>query len=166
MTSSTHRPPLARPSWRRARGQGVSQRVLVACGPFGARLSAAAAASAIARGLEDGGLREPDLCPLALACDPDLDVQALLAELDFDARMRASRAVVIGTWRLQERALAGSATFELATRARQGGVPAYAVAGENALEAFDARILDLQLILQATSRGALQRAGRTLAGLV
>ena len=60
--------------------------------------------------------------------------------------------------------LAGSVAFEIATRARQGGVPAYAVTAENALERFDARILDLQLILQARSRDALVAAGRELAG--
>ena len=65
------------------------------------------------------------------------------------ARMRLARAVVVGAQRLEERTLAGSVTFEIATRARQGGVPAYAVTSENALEPFDARILDLQLVLEA-----------------
>lgn len=93
-------------------------------------------------------------------------MRQLLDELDFDARMRRARAVVVGTERLEERTLAGSVTFEIATRARQGGVPAYAVTGENALDAFDARILDLQLVLQARGRKALVAAGRKLAGLV
>ena len=80
--------------------------------------------------------------------------------------MRRARAVVIATERLRETTLAGSVTFEIATRARQGGVPAYAVTGANALDAFDARILDLQLILPARSRAALMTAGRKLAELV
>ena len=63
------------------------------------------------------------------------------------------------------RTLLGSLSFEIASRARQAGVPAYAVTAENALDAFDARILDLQLILQARTGRALQAAGRTLAGL-
>jgi glycerate kinase len=73
--------------------------------------------------------------------------------------------VVVGAGRLQERTLAGSVIFEIATRARQSGVPAYAVTCEDALEAFDARILDLQVILQARSRSALVTAGRKLAAL-
>jgi glycerate kinase len=151
---------------------GISQTVLVACAPFGPRLPADAVASAIARGLQDGGLPEPDVCPLsgpgaaAGTRTGEGDVRELLDALDFDARMRAARAVVIGARRLEERALAGSVTFEIATRARQGGIPAYAVAGEDALEPFDARILDLQLVLQADSRRALAAAGRRLASIV
>ena len=68
--------------------------------------------------------------------------------------------------RLAERTLTVSPAFEIATRARQGGVPAYAVTGENLLDAFDARILDLQVILQASSARALAAAGRRLAELV
>ena len=59
-----------------------------------------------------------------------------------------------------------SAVFEIATRARQAGIPAYAVAGKNALSSFDARILDLQVILEANNTRALRRAGEKLAGLV
>jgi hypothetical protein len=40
------------------------------------------------------------------------------------------------------------------------------VTGVNELNAFDARILDLQVILQASSGRALVAAGRTLATLV
>jgi glycerate kinase len=140
--------------------------VLVACAAFGPRLSAAAVTGALARGLADGGLPETDLCPLPDEGERGADVRALLDALDFDARMRAARAVVLGAWRLQEGALAGSATFEIATRARQSGVPAYAVAGESALDAFDARILDLQAIVRARSRAGLHSAGLTLAALV
>jgi len=42
-------------------------------------------------------------------------------------------------------------------------VPAYAVTGENALAPFDARILDLQVIFEASSPRALAAAGRMLA---
>jgi glycerate kinase len=94
------------------------------------------------------------------------DVAALLASLDFDARMRRARAVVLAEERLRESALRGSVAFEIATRARQGGVPAYAVTAENALEPFDARILDLQVILEADGRRALAGAGRKLARLL
>jgi glycerate kinase len=93
-------------------------------------------------------------------------VGALLDAVDFDARMRLARAVIVGQWRLHERTLAASAAFEIATRARQAGVPAYAVTGENRLDCFDARILDLQLILEAHSTRALAAAGRRLAALI
>jgi glycerate kinase len=145
---------------------GISQRLLIACAAFGPRLSAAAVASAIARGVQDGGLPEPDVCALPVPGDDGEAVRRTLDELDFDARMRASRAVVIGVARLEEQTLAGSVAFEIATRTRQGGVPAYAVTGENALDAFDARVLDLQLILRARGRAALVSAGLELARLV
>ena len=93
-------------------------------------------------------------------------MRALLDALDFDARMRRSRAVVLAERHLQEDTLRGSAAFEIATRARQGGVPAYAVTTENALEPFDARILDLQIILEARSVRTLAAAGRKLAQLI
>lgn len=148
---------------------GVSWRLLIACAPFGARLGAAAAADAIARGIQDGGLPEPDVCALPLPdrqCEEGEHVRRVLHELGFDERMRDARAVIIGVERLEERTLAGSVAFEIATRARQGGVPAYAVTAANALDRFDARILDLQLILQARSRAALVAAGLELAALV
>ena len=53
--------------------------------------------------------------------------------------------------------------FEIATRARQAGVPAYAVTGENELDAFDARMLDLQVILEARTVRGLAAAGTKLA---
>jgi hypothetical protein len=123
--------------------------------------SAVRAGAAIGRGLQaaDPSLGF-DLCP----------IEPTMPE-DFDARMRAARAVVVGTERLDERTLLSdqggvSTVFEIATRARQAGVPAYAVAGQNAMSLFDARILDLQVILQARDTRALRRAGEKLAGLV
>jgi glycerate kinase len=80
--------------------------------------------------------------------------------------MLRSRAVVIAAARLDERTLAGSPAFEIATRARQAGVPAYAVTADDGLDAFDARMLDLQLVLQARDGRALAAAGRRLAGIV
>jgi glycerate kinase len=140
--------------------------LLLACEPFGPGLDASEVADAIARGVQEGGLPEPDICPVPLAEGHEGDVGALLDALVLDARMHVARAVVVGAQHLHERTLAGSAAFEIATRARQGGVPAYAVTAENALGRFDARVLDLQLILQARSRRALASAGRKLAALV
>lgn len=157
------------------RTAGIPHRLLLACEAFGPRLSAGAVADAISRGVQDGGMLEPDVCVLTPASGaPESDAQEpaalhprrLLDDLGFDARMRSARAVVIAAARLHEQTLAGSVAFEIATRARQGGVPAYAIAAASTLGAFDARILDLQLILQARSRAALVAAGLELATLV
>ena len=167
-TKSKHSDAVPAPG-RERRIVGVSWRLLIACGPFGPRLPGTAVAGAIARGAQDGGLPERDVCPLPLPGGQGEDgehVRRVLHELDFDERMRHARAVIIGVERLQERTLAGSVAFEIATRARQGGVPAYAVTAENALDAFDARILDLQLILEARSRAALVAVGHELARVV
>ncbi|MGA2320099.1 MAG: glycerate kinase [Solirubrobacteraceae bacterium] len=144
----------------------ISHTMLVATCAFDGRLSARRVASAIARGLTEGGLPEPDQCPLELAGEVPADVRALLDRLDFDRRMRRARAVLVGVMLLEERTLAGSVTFEIATRARQAGVPTYAIAARNELSPFDARILDLQLILEAAGPKALVAAARELAGLV
>jgi glycerate kinase len=145
----------------------ISETVLVLAGPFGERLDAKRVATAVGRGLEaDGGL-ECDMCPL----DEDLCIgvdgaSTLLNEVDFDRRMRAARAIVIACARLDDRTLAGSVAFEAATRARQSGVPAYAVTGDDALDPFEARIVDLQVVLEAGTSRALGAAGRKLATLI
>jgi hypothetical protein len=156
----------------------IPQRVLLAGGPFGPNLPTQAVLAAIARGLRAGGAAELDVCPplchaedarpveSTRASTDTGDVRALLDRLDFDARMRSARAVVVCARRLEERALSGSVTFEIATRARQGGVPGYAVTGENLLDPFYARILDLQVVLEAGTARALAAAGRKLAGVL
>jgi glycerate 2-kinase len=89
----------------------------------------------------------------------------ILDRIDFDARMRAARAVIAGEGKLDEQSLAGKAVSEVATRARQSGVPCHAVAGRVELDGFGARILDLQAIVEAGTLPALERAGRHLAEL-
>jgi len=150
------------PRWRDAGGVGISQTLLIACAPFGPRLTAPSAARAIAIGAQEGGLAEPDVCPV-----PEHGrVTMALEELDFDTRLRRARAVVVGGEELTSGTLAASVLREIATRARQGGVPAYAVTSERELGAFDARVLDLQVVLRARTRAALIAAGRELALLV
>jgi glycerate kinase len=150
--------------------------LLVAARAFDERLSAQRVAAAVARGLADGGW-QTDLCPLedsaqrgdaAIRVDGVFvaEVRGLLDALDFDARMRDARALIVCERSLHEDTLAGSVAFEIATRARQTGVPAYAVTAENRLDSFDARILDLQAIVEAASARSLRTAGRKLAGLV
>jgi glycerate kinase len=156
----------------------ISKTVLVFAESFGESLNATRVVEAIGRGLcaNERGLQakkrlECDLCPLEAEANgpayvPPAEASKLLDELDFSRRMRAARALVIACKRLDDRTLAGSVTFEAATRARQSGVPAYAITGRNALDPFEARIIDLQIILQASTVRALSAAGRKLAALV
>jgi hypothetical protein len=138
--------------------------LLLAGEPFGARLPAQTVLAAIARGIQEAGAPEPDLCPLPA---PPLkgDRRTLLDGLSFDERMRSAKAVILAVAELHERTLAGSLAFEIATRARQSGVPAYAITASNDLDGFDARVLDLQVIVRARSAAALTRAGEQLARL-
>jgi glycerate kinase len=143
----------------------VSHTVLIAPGHFAGELDGARVAAAVGRGLQTVGDWELDLCPIAREGDP-AQVRELLDALDFDARMKASHAVVVLEARLGHAILRGSAAFEIATRARQGGVPAYAITACNELDRFEARILDLQLVLEAQNERALVAAGRRLAKVI
>jgi glycerate kinase len=138
---------------------------LIVTGAFGSELPALRVARALARGLEAGGLQAADLCPLPAGIE-DGAIRARLDALELHERMLRSRAVILGEWLLEEGTLAQTATFELATRARQSGVPAYAVTGVNRLNCFDARMLDLQVIVEARSVRALTAAGRKLASVI
>ena len=90
----------------------------------------------------------------------------VLEAVGFDRRMRASRAVVTGEGKLDQQSLAGKAVSEVATRARQAGVPCHAVVGRCELDAFGVRVLDLQAVLEAGTLAELERAGRDLADLL
>jgi glycerate kinase len=90
----------------------------------------------------------------------------VLDRLDFDPRMRAARALVAGEGRLDQQSLAGKALSEVATRARQAGVPCHAVVGQRGLDAFGARMLDLQAVLEAGTLSQIEAAGRRLAEVI
>jgi glycerate kinase len=90
----------------------------------------------------------PDL-PAGVLAEPG--TRFVLEALGIDARLRAARAVVVGTGRLDDRALRGAVEGEIAVRARQAGVPCHAVVGERALDLFATRILDLQRIVEAAT---------------
>ncbi len=90
----------------------------------------------------------------------------VLDAVGFDARMRAARAVVTGEGRLDRQSLAGKAVSEVATRARQSGVPCYAVVGSGQLDRFGQRILDLEAVIEAGTPAELERAGTELSGLI
>jgi glycerate kinase len=128
--------------------------LLAVCG-FEEDMHAERVGEAIARGVRAGGMSEPDVCPIEDG-----------PPRNFDTRLRRARAVVLGAARLDRDTLRGSDVFEIATRARQAGVPAYAVTGVNELDAFDARVLDLQVVLEARGTRGLSAAGRKLAAFV
>jgi glycerate kinase len=90
----------------------------------------------------------------------------VLGALDFDARMRAARAVIVGEGRIDEQTMQGKIAGEIATRARQAGVPCFAIVGTSELDAFGARMLDLQRVLEATDLDAIAAAASSLAGVL
>ena len=90
--------------------------------------------------------------------------QFVLDAVGFDERMRAARAVIVSEGVLDVGALTGRVLGEAATRARQAGVPCHAIVGVCRLDRFDARILDIQEILEAGSIDGLTAAAVRLAG--
>ncbi len=90
----------------------------------------------------------------------------VLDAIDFDRRMRAARAVVTGEGRLDQQSLAGKTVSEVSTRARQSGVPCFAIVGSCQLDSFGLRILDLQVALEAGTPARLRSAGRRLSELL
>jgi len=90
----------------------------------------------------------------------------VLGALDIERRLRASRAVIVSEGRMDATTLEGKAAGEVATRARGLGVPAYAIVAVNAIDRFDARILDLQTILEATELRKIEHAAGRLANLL
>jgi glycerate kinase len=129
----------------------------------------AADALALAAGGELAGARVVVLAgPGALPAPPappgparvlaESGTRFVLEALGVDARMRAARAVVVGTGCLDDRALRGAVEGEIAVRARQAGVPCHAVVGERTLDLFATRILDLQRIVEAGTIAEIEAA--------
>jgi glycerate kinase len=69
----------------------------------------------------------------------------VLDTIGFDDAMRDSFAVVTGEGALDRQTLRGKAVFEVATRCRQGGVPCYALPGMDALDAFEHRLINVEV---------------------
>ncbi len=86
----------------------------------------------------------------------------VLDALDFDTRMRASRAVVTGEGALDEQTLQGKLVGEIGTRARQAGVPLHAIVGTDRLDPFGKRMIDLMRVLEATTLEEMEAAGEAL----
>ncbi|HSO99724.1 MAG TPA: glycerate kinase [Solirubrobacteraceae bacterium] len=83
----------------------------------------------------------------------------VLEAVGFGGRMRRARAVITGEGCLDAQSLAGKVVSEVATQARQSGVPCLAVAGRSELDPFQRRILDLEAVYEAGTTRALSAAG-------
>ncbi len=90
----------------------------------------------------------------------------VLDALDFNDRMRASRCVITGEGRLDEQTLQGKVVGEIGTRTRQGGVPLHAIVGSNALDQFGARMIDLQIVREASTRDGIEASAHELGALI
>lgn len=86
----------------------------------------------------------------------------VLDAVGYDERMRAAHAVVLGEGRLDAQTLQGKILGEAATRARQAGVPCHAIVGQDALEPFGKRIIDVHAVLQATTLAEIEAAAARL----
>jgi glycerate kinase len=90
----------------------------------------------------------------------------VLGELDFDRRMRAARCVVTGEGRLDEQTLQGKIVGEIGTRTRQAGVPLHVIVGVNALDRFGARMIDLQVVQEASTLAEVEASAERLGELL
>jgi glycerate 2-kinase len=92
----------------------------------------------------------------------------VLDTIGFDAAMQESFAVVTGEGALDRQTLRGKAVFEVATRCRQGGVPCYAVPGVDRLDAFEHRLMNVEVEAAArdgavASQAEMEHTARRLA---
>jgi glycerate 2-kinase len=88
----------------------------------------------------------------------------VLDAVGFDALARKAAFVVTGEGRLDLQTLQGKAAGEVAIRCRQSGIVCHAVVGENAIEPFEARMLDFETIIEAGTLAEMEAAGAALAG--
>jgi glycerate 2-kinase len=88
----------------------------------------------------------------------------VLDALAFDRRLREAHAVITGEGRLDAQTAEGKLVAEVARRAAQAGIPAYAVVGQDALDPGRAHALGLAATIEAGTPAALAAAGVRLAG--
>jgi glycerate kinase len=86
----------------------------------------------------------------------------VLDRLDFTPRMTASRAVITGEGSLDHQTLLGKAVGEVATRARQSGVPCHAIVGRMGMTEFEGRILDFESVTEAGTTKEISDAAERL----
>ncbi|HUY58853.1 MAG TPA: glycerate kinase [Solirubrobacteraceae bacterium] len=130
---------------------GVPTEVLIAPEDFSRAFTARSVAEALWRGLAASGQ------PARVSPDVDGGGQAPPVP-----EIRAARAVITGMGCLDRHGLTGTLLSEVATSARQSGVPCHAVVGSNRLDLFELRILDLQFVLEASTLAAIEAAGAAI----
>lgn len=86
----------------------------------------------------------------------------VLDALDFTDRMRRARCVVTGEGKLDEQSLQGKVVGEIGTRSRQGGVPLHAIVGTDAMDPFAKRMIDLQVVKEASTLEEVEAAAARL----
>ncbi len=86
----------------------------------------------------------------------------VLDAVGFTPRMLASRAVITGEGALDRQTLLGKAVGEVATRARQAGLPCHAIVGRMEMTEFDARVLDFESIVTAGNAAEIAGAGELM----
>jgi glycerate kinase len=99
------------------------------------------------------------------ACGAELKSGAgfVLDAAGFTPRMLAARGVITGEGSLDRQTLLGKAVGEVATRARQAGVPCHGIVGRMGMTEFDARVLDFESVVTA---GSVDEISAVAAGLV
>ncbi len=147
----------------------IPRTVLIVATAFPGRLSGRRVAAALAPGLETA-LHRWQIERWAFESQA-AGLDGLRADSDcrggpFAPRLHAARALVLADADLYRHAVPGNASFELVTDARQRGVPAYAVTAAPTHDLFSARIMDLQVVLEARSESELEAAGQQLATLI
>jgi hypothetical protein len=148
----------------------IPRTIIVVAERFSPQLSAARVAAAIARGLRAAGLGEVESVAREDAAIPATEPSAARGRAALGPPgpqdLRDVRALVLADPELCNGRPPREATFELATRARQGGVPAYAVCAVREPDLFEARVLDLQVVLSARGLRSLESAAARLAKLL
>ncbi len=132
---------------------GVPTEVLVVAERRVGRFSASELAGALLRGLVASG-QPARVSSVADGVAPPV------------SEIRAARAVITAAGRLDRQTLAGTLMSEVATTARQAGVPCHAVVGRNQLDLFELRILDLQLVLEARTLTEIEAAGTRIGSVM
>lgn len=83
-----------------------------------------------------------------------LGSKLVLELLDLNSALLASRFAVTGEGSLDSQTLAGKACAQVATAARQRGVPCSAIVGKNRLDPIGLRQLDLHYVYEAPAKNA------------
>ncbi len=90
----------------------------------------------------------------------------VLDALDFTDRMRAARCVITGEGKLDQQTLEGKVVGEIGTRTRQGGVPLHAIVGTDAMDGFAKRMIDLQVVVEASTLDEVEASAHELGALI